>query len=422
MKISRKSRAARTLFAATLALGLGLGTGAATISPATAAASAFVATPNGMVGMNQQVLIFAPTLRNQAVTIGFALGSAGSSQQTMIGANGYGSMNWTPNLPGVWTISGLGSALSVGSTNINVAAMATTTQLFSPNTATSNTTYPVTVVVSAQNGSIAPDGTVSLASGFGVPIDTLGLTPIAGSSRSIASFTWRPQILGNFPLVATYNPASGATTGSVSPTANALISSNAGTVVLGLPTSFRVGQSTTIAAVVPQPVISGVAQPFVTGSASFARNNGYLAGSTTLVNGVASVQWTPTQAGPQVLTTSFTSTTTPVITGVATQAVNVLAPLPTDVLTVSAPNGVWGPGRPNVVTQNQSLMISATAASGTQVLLSETGPCVIAGSVITGLGAGTCEVTATSVGTSAYAGTTVDFVVTVEAPAKKKKR
>jgi len=418
----RISRTARTMLAATLTLGLGLGAGAATIAPATAATASFVATTNGMVGIAQEVLIFAPTLKNQPVTIGFALGSAGSTQQTVIGANGYGSMNWTPTLPGVWAVSGLGSAISVGATNISVAPMATSTQIFSPNTATSNVTYPVTVVVSAQGGTQAPDGTVTLASGFGELVATNGLTPIAGSSRSIATFTWRPQILGNFPLVATYNPESGATLASASPRANSLISSNAGNVVFGLPDTFRVGVSTTIAAVVVQSVVNGVTQPFATGSASFSRNNGFLAGSTALVNGIASVQWTPTQSGPQVLTTSFTSTTTPVITGVATQAVNVLGPLTADVIAVSSPTGPWGPGRPISVVRGSSTVITTSAASGTQVLLSESGPCVINGAVLTGLGAGTCEVTATTVGNGAYAANSIDFVVTVTAPAKKKKR
>jgi hypothetical protein len=180
--------------------------------------------------------------------------------------------------------------------------------------------------------------------------------------------------------------------------------------------------STTIAAVVVQSVVNGVTQPFATGSASFSRNNGFLAGSTALVNGIASVQWTPTQSGPQVLTTSFTSTTTPVITGVATQAVNVLGPLTADVIAVSSPTGPWGPGRPISVVRGSSTVITTSAASGTQVLLSESGPCVINGAVLTGLGAGTCEVTATTVGNGAYAANSIDFVVTVTAPAKKKKR
>ena len=414
MKISRKSRAARTLFAATLALGLGLGAGAATISPATAATSAFVATPNGMVGIAQEILIYAPTLKGQPITVGFALGSAGSSQQTVVGSNGYASMNWTPSLAGSWTISGLGSAIGIGSTTVNVAAMPTTTNLFVPTNATSNAVSVVAVIVSAQAGTYAPQGSVTLASGFGNLVGTVQLTPVAGSANSYATFDWQPQALGNFPLIATYTSSSNGTLSSTSATANSLIVSNAGVVELRLPTSFRVGQPT---------ILSALVTPTTTvGSAAFQLNGGYLSGSIPLVNGVATTQWTPTQQGNQTITTQFSSTATGGPSGAVSQPVNVLAALPADVLSVTAAGSTWGPGRPISIASGSKTTLSTSAASGTSVLLSESGPCSINGTVISGLGAGTCTVTATSVGSSAYAATSEEFVVTVTAPPKKKKR
>lgn len=402
------SRTARTLLAATLTLGLGLGAGAAAIAPANAATATFVATPNGMVGIAQEVLIFAPTLKGQGISVGFALGSAGTSQQTVVGSNGYASMNWTPSLAGSWTISGLGSAIGVGSTTVTIAAMPTTTTLFTPTNATSNAVTTVSVIVSAQAGTYAPQGTVNLASAFGNAVGTAQLTPIAGSANAFATFDWQPQILGTFPLIATFTPSSNGTLASTSGTANSLIVSNAGVVELRLPTSFRVGQPT---------VISALVTPTTTvGSAAFQLNGGYLSGSIPLANGVATTQWTPTQQGNQTITTQFSSTAAGGPSGAVSQPVNVLPALPADVISVSAPTGAWGPGRPISIAAGSSTALTTSAASGTQVLLSESGPCAINGAVITGLGAGTCTVTATTVGSSAYSPASVDFVVTVTAP------
>jgi len=396
------------LLAATLTLGLGLGAGAAAIAPVNAATATFVTTPNGMVGIAQEVLIFAPTLKGQGISVGFALGSAGTSQQTVVGSNGFASMNWTPSLAGSWTISGLGSAIGVGSTTVTIAAMPTTTTLFTPTNATSNAVTTVAVIVSAQAGTYAPQGTVNLASAFGNAVGTAPLTPIAGSANAFATFDWQPQILGTFPLIATFTPSSNGTLASTSGTANSLIVSNAGVVELRLPTSFRVGQPT---------VISALVTPTTTvGSAAFQLNGGYLSGSIPLANGVATTQWTPTQQGNQVITTQFSSTAVGGPSGAVSQAINVLSALPADVISVSAPTGTWGPGRPISIAAGSSTALTTSAASGTQVLLSESGPCAINGAVITGLGAGTCTVTATTVGSSAYSPASVDFVVTVTAP------
>ena len=404
----RISRTARTLLAATLTLGLGLGAGAAAIAPVNAATATFVTTPNGMVGIAQEVLIFAPTLKGQGISVGFALGSAGTSQQTVVGSNGFASMNWTPSLAGSWTISGLGSAIGVGSTTVTIAAMPTTTTLFTPTNATSNAVTTVAVIVSAQAGTYAPQGTVNLASAFGNAVGTAPLTPIAGSANAFATFDWQPQILGTFPLIATFTPSSNGTLASTSGTANSLIVSNAGVVELRLPTSFRVGQPT---------VISALVTPTTTvGSAAFQLNGGYLSGSIPLANGVATTQWTPTQQGNQTITTQFSSTAVGGPSGAVSQAINVLSALPADVISVSAPTGTWGPGRPISIAAGSSTALTTSAASGTQVLLSESGPCAINGAVITGLGAGTCTVTATTVGSSAYSPASVDFVVTVTAP------
>jgi hypothetical protein len=285
--------------------------------------------------------------------------------------------------------------------------------LFVPTNATSNAVSVVAVIVSAEGGNYAPQGSVNLASAFGNPVGTAQLTPIAGSANAYATFNWTPQVFGNFPLIATYTPSSSGTLASTSETANSLIVSNAGVVELRLPTSFRVGQPT---------VLSALVTPTTTvGSAAFQLNGGYLSGSIPLVNGVSTTQWTPTQQGIQTITTQFSSTAVGGPSGAESQAVNVLPALPTDGISVSAPNGTWGPGRPISIATGSNTQLSTSSTSGTSVILSESGPCSINGSVITGLGAGTCTVTATSVGSSAYSPASVSFVVTVTAPPRNRR-
>ena len=414
MGMSRISRSARILLAATLTLGLGLGAGAAVVTPAGAATESFVATPNGMVGVSQQVLIHAPTLQGQAVSIGFEVGGAGSSLQTTIGSNGYGYISWTPNAAGSWTLTGLGNATVAGTTTVNISSMVTSTEMFTPNVATTNASTTVSVVVSAAGGTIAPAGSVSLTAGSAVPVGTNRLTPIAGSASSMATFDWLPLTQGLLPLVATYTPSSSAMAASTSPTARTLFVGNPETVVFRLPTTFRVGQPTTITAVVTPTNTPG--------SASFALNNRYLAGSTTLVNGVASAQWTPTASGPQTLRASFTSSNTPTITGVNTQMVNVLSPLPSDNVSISSPSGVWGSAGGVSIQRGTAIPLTTSATSGGQVLLSVAGPCSINGAVLTGLGAGTCTVTASTVGGNGFSAISEEFVVTVTAPPRKPRR
>jgi hypothetical protein len=230
----------------------------------------------------------------------------------------------------------------------------------------------------------------------------------------MATFNWLPLTQGLLPIVATYTPSSNAMAASTSPTARALFVGNAETVVFRLPTTFRVGQPTTITAVVTPSNTPG--------SASFALNNRYLAGSTTLVNGVASAQWTPTASGPQTLRASFTSSNTPTITGVNTQMVNVLSPLPPDNVTVSSPSGVWGTASGVTLQGGAAIALTTSATSGDPVLLSVAGPCSINGAVLTGLGAGTCTVTASTVGGNGFSAISEEFVVTVTAPPRKPRR
>jgi hypothetical protein len=86
--------------AASLTLGLGVGATVVTATSASAAQATFIATPNGMAGVVQEIVLFAPKLRNQVVILGFQINGVGSALQTTMNATGYGSIAWTPSIAG----------------------------------------------------------------------------------------------------------------------------------------------------------------------------------------------------------------------------------------------------------------------------------------------------------------------------------
>jgi hypothetical protein len=103
--------------------------------------------------------------------------------------------------------------------------------------------------------------------------------------------------------------------------------------------------------------------------------------------------------------------------------VNIQPAKATDVITTAPQGGVpWNPGLPISVQAGSTTVLTATAQSGATVVLSEPGPCVIHGAVMTALGAGQCVVTATSPGSASVTGATATYTVTVTAPPKRTNR
>jgi len=412
MTIVRRSlyRGAAIVAALGLAAGMTL-----TVAPASQSTNAFVATPNGMVGLTQQVVIRTPNnLRNQPVTIGFTSGPYATSLQTVINAQGFGSVNWTPSQSGTWTIAGLGNAVSVGSTTINVAAMPTTTILMVPNSIQQGVSSNIIAVVSAPLGTVAPAGSVTVRAAGSLNVIGQGsLNPLAGSSRSVATIAWSPPTSGDFPLVGTYTPSSSAFAPSTSPVSQPNVTTGLPIVALRFPPSLYVGQQTVLSAVLG----NGIAD----GSVAYLLNGVGISGSMPTVNGVESFQWTPTVGGVQTITVDFTGQRN--VSGSSSQAVNVLPAPPADGINVNPQGGAaWSVGAPIVLRAGSNTLINASSTSGATVVLSETGPCVLNGAIMTALSAGQCTLTATSPGSASYLPNTASYTITVQAPPKRPRR
>ena len=414
-----KSRLGHLALAASMTLGLGIGATVVTATSASAAQGTFIATPNGMAGVAQEIVVSAPKLRNQAVILGFQVNGAGSSLQTTIGANGYGYIIWTPGSAGAWTISGLGNAVALGTTTVTVAALPTQTILMAPNNVQLGVGNPITAVVSATVGTWAPEGTIAVrnANGNIVSSGTLALVP--GSQTSQVTMSWTPDGGGNYPLFATFTPTDGISGSSVAPESSPFVNSGVTAVALRFPPALYVGEPTLLGAV--------LGTGFPAGSVAFSMNGVGITGSIGIAaQGSASTQWTPSTAGVVSMGVSYSAESAGpggARSGTSTQSINVLPARAADAITTGASGlGTWNEGSPEVLVAGANTTLSGSSGSGSPVVFSESGPCVIAGTTLTALAAGQCTVTATTAGNATLKPATEVYVLSITAPPRKKGR
>ena len=106
-----------------------VGSGAA----APVSGSTWLATPNGLVGIQQAVTVRAPTSVGEVATIEFSNAlTATNAGQAVVDSQGFAYLPWTPDLPGTWDLTASIDGMTIGSSNITVQAMPTVTTLLAP--------------------------------------------------------------------------------------------------------------------------------------------------------------------------------------------------------------------------------------------------------------------------------------------------
>ena len=407
------NRAGRSLLAGAAAVALA---GAVAMPAGAAPAKSWIAAPNGMVGVQETITVYAPSLAGQTVTLGLQLGAAASTVQTTIGANGYGSVAWMPQAAGTWTVNGLGSAIVAGSDTFTVAPMPTYTLLLAQNQAAVGVNNNLLAAVVAPIGNLAPSGNVALATANGNGITTQPIGGSFGNSTATATLPWTPTTTGAVPMVASYQPSSGGQLASTSQTSQPNVNYAVQTVAMRWPATLNVGQTTVLQAVLGQNIPDG--------SVAFLIDGQGLSPSLPTSNGVATFQWTPQSAGVHMITVSYSSPKQPngqTYSGSSQQQVNIQPALPADNITVDPPTQpAWSIAKPIVMTAGSSVTLAGTATSGTTVLFSEQGNCVISGSQLMALAPGQCQVTAQSPGTATITPGSETYTVTVVAAPKKR--
>jgi len=357
----------------------------------------WVSANNGTVGVQQTVMVKAPALRGQAVTVSFQNAIAGNnSGSASVNQEGFAYLPWTANVAGSWSISANVGGDTVRTTSITVSAMPTVTTLLVAGEVVENQQAGLVASVRALGGSITPSGTISVRnqSNDVVATGTLATTNTEGVAS--ATMSWTPSA-GSITLTATFTPSSNAFTSSVSPSQSPVVGS-AQAVSLRLPPISYLGVEETISAVI-QPAY----QSSLGGSVAFSLNiDGFpfypMGGSQSIASGVGNGTWTPTQVGFQTIRVEYASADFG-FNGNDTQVINVQpAPTPDSITVTPVESAPWSSGNVGTLTQGNYVEVSAASLSGNPVTLSTDGPCGSDGTFITMLGPGTCTITAASLG------------------------
>ena len=402
-------------FLATAAVALVLVAGMSTPSTAIPMqGKSWVSANNGMVGVQQTVMVKAPALRGKAVTISFQNSTAGNnSGSAAVNQDGFAYLPWTPNLAGAWTISANVGNDTMRTASIVVNSMPTVTTLRVAGELAENQSAGLFASVRALSGSITPSGTISVrnqsntvvATGTLVPTSTVGLA-------TAAMFDWVPSA-GPINLTATFTPSTNAFATSVSPSQSPLVGGPQA-VSLRLPPVFYVGVEETISAVI-QPAY----QSDLGGSVAFSLYiDGFpfypMGGSKTLVGDGGQSAWTPTQVGIQSIRVEYASANF-AINGNDTQVINVQpAPTPDRITFASDGGAPLAAANIGVLKPGNFVGFTVASLSGNPVTLSTDGPCGGDGPYITMLGPGTCTIKASSLGNGgSLAATSDSYTITV---------
>lgn len=414
-------RTMRQVASAALALAVIGGFGLASATSANAAKNppkGWIAAPNGMVGVPINVTIYAPSAAGQVATVGFQLGSVASQAQTTIGTTGYGNVSFNPSGAGTWTVNGLGNIISSGSDNFVVAPAPTYTLLLAQNSITSGEPNTLTAAVVAPLSTLEPSGSVYLSTANGNGITTSPITGTYGAGNiGIANLSWNPGFTGQTPIQAQYLPASAGQVTSTSTISSPNITTAVSPVSLRFPATLYAGTPTVLQAV--------LGFGYNNGSAAFYLDGNGISPSVPTVNGVATFQWTPQVSGNHNISVAYTSSQLPngsFQSGTSQQPVNIQGARGVDNITVDPPGQpAWSIAAPIVMTAGQSLTLAGTSTSGTPVIFSETGPCVISGAQLQALSAGVCQVTAQSPGNATLSPGDETYAVTINAAPTKGK-
>jgi hypothetical protein len=383
---------------------------------AQAAAKAGIYAPNGMVGVSEQIQVQVSGLNGQTITLGLSSGANATTLNAVVGANGWATATWTPTAAGAWTINALGSAIAAGSTTITVAPVPTYTVLMAQQTVQQGVSNTLQAAVVAPIGSIAPTGSVYLATAGGNGITTQPISGTFGNATATAGLPWNPTAGGSTAIVATYQPSNGNFTSSTSPISQPFATTANTTVAMRWPANLYAGTTSVLQAVLGAGIPDG--------SVAFSMDGTGISGSIPTVNGVATYQWTPPSAGIHTIAVTYTGN--PVQgqagqqSGSNSQVVNVQGARAVDNIVVDPPSQpVWQIAAQIVMTVGQPVTLAANTTSNTTVLFSEQGPCVINGTVLTALAAGQCQVTAFTAGNAQLKPGSETYTITVKAAPKK---
>ena len=274
--------------------------------------------------------------------------------------------------------------------NVTIAKAKSTTTLTAPSTAKVGATVTLTATVAA--GAYNPTGTVT----FTLPNGTVLASSNVGAKGVATLNVQVPQSATTYQVKATYNGDDNAST-STSDTESIAVTASGSVIDLTVSAGpYAVGRAITLTATLSPTSLRG--------SVSFSAG-GTVIGAQAVADGKATLQWTPTAGGSVRLSAAFIPSGSTSALGTDTQDIAVSATLPPNRITLG-PSGqpAWADGQGVGLRFRDSIILSATSASGAAVGLTVSGPCTLTGSTVTAnAGAGTCTLTAISPQTTTLA-------------------
>lgn len=414
-----RSRLVRAVTAITLGFSLTLVATPGNAAPL--AGKSWVASPNGVVGVEQQVILKAPALAGQVATFTFtAPGGASNAGQAAVNSAGFAYLPWTPNQSGTWTLTATGGGSTIDASTIAVSAVPTVTSLQVQNDVVAGENTGIVARVQSLAGSIAPSGTVNVRNSTGGSIASDSLRPAGVTGESIANLTWQPGT-GTTQMTATFTPVNGNFGASTS-SAQSPIASPAQVVAIRMPANFYLSVPETLSAVVNPSFINSLG-----GSVAFNLSiDGFVSypmgGSRPLVDGTGTAPWTPTKLGYQSVNVQYASLDFQ-YNGNDSQIINVLPAPSADTVTLTGGGAAWAPRTPTSLVAGTDVTLAAVSRSGNPVTLAIAGPCAIEGATLTALGVGACTVTTTSMGNAGnLRAASTEYSVNVTPALVKKRR
>ena len=370
-----------------LSVGL-VGSGAAT----PVSGSTWLATPNGLVGIQQTVTVRASTTVGEVATIEFSNAVTGTNAgQAIVDSQGFAYLPWTPDLPGSWDITASVGGMTISSSNITVQAMPTVTTLLAPGAVQAGQNITLTARVEALSGQITPSGLVTIRNNSNDVVAEGSVVPSVDAGVAVASLAWTPS-RGETSLIADFVPATSAFSRSTSRAQTPTVGTQPA-LTLRLPQVSYVGVADTY-----EVLIAPDRRSPEGGTAAFSVNmDGFtfyvMGGSKPVRDGVSATTWTPGVPGVQTIQVSYSSADSR-FSGTAAQSINV-QPAPQPDTVTSDHLGFAGNASFAAETTIDPKM---TSKSGNPVLVSTNGPCVMNGGALSMLSPGICSVQARSLG------------------------
>ena len=354
--------------------------------------STWLATPNGLVGIQQTVTVRASTRVGEVAKIEFSNALTGTNEgQAVVDSQGFAYLPWTPDLPGRWHLTASVGGMTIGSSNISVEAMPTVTTLLAPGAVQAGRNITLTARVEALSSKITPSGLVTIRNNSNDVVAEGSVFPSIDAGVAITSLAWTPS-RGETSLIAEYIPATSAFSGSTSRAQTPTVGTQPA-VTLRLPQAFYVGVEDTY-----EVLIAPDRRSPEGGSAAFSVNmDGFtfyvMGGSKPVRDGVSATTWAPNVPGVQTIQVSYSSADSR-FSGTTAQPINVQqAPRPD---TVTSSHVGFGSNTPFATGTLIDPQIKAQ--SGNPVVLSTDGPCVMNAGELSLLGVGICSVQARSLG------------------------